>query len=255
AAEFALGAHLAGYTGHLRGERTQLLAHGVDRVLEFQDLAAHVHGDLLGQVAVGYRCRYFGDVANLVGEVARHEVHVVGQVFPRAGHPAYIGLAAELTLRTYLTGHPRHFRGERTQLIDHGVDRVLEFQNLAAHVHGDLLGQIAVRYRRRHRGDVADLARQVTGHEVHVVGQVFPHAGHTFHFSLAAELTLGAHLTGLHGDLPIERAQLIDHGVDRVLEFQDLAAHVHGDLLGQVAVGDRCRYFGDVANLVGEVGG
>ena len=33
------------------------------------------------------------------GEVAGHEVHVVGQVLPRARHSLHLGLAAELALR------------------------------------------------------------------------------------------------------------------------------------------------------------
>jgi len=36
------------------------------------------------------------------------------------------------------------------------------------------------------------------------------------------------------GDLRGERAQLLDHRVDRFLELQDLAAHVDGDLLREV---------------------
>src|SRR5256885_8760705 len=42
----------------------------------------------------------------------------------------------------------------------------------------DLLAQVAVGYRRGNLGDVADLAGQVAGHEVDVVGQVLPHPGH-----------------------------------------------------------------------------
>ena len=37
---------------------------------------------------------------------------------------------------------------------------------------------------------------------------------------LAAELALGADLAGDAGDLGRERAQLVDHGVDRVLELE-----------------------------------
>ena len=47
--------------------------------------------------------------------------------------------------------------------------------------------------------------------------------------------------------------ELIDHGVDGVLQLQDLAAHVDRDLLGEVAVGDGGGDFGDVADLAGQV--
>ena len=46
-----------------------------------------------------------------------------------------------------------------------------------------------------------------------------------------------------------ERAELIDHRVDGVLQLEDLALDVDGDLLRQVAVGDGGRHLGDVAHL------
>ena len=39
--------------------------------LELEDLALHVDGDLLGEVAVGHRGGHLGDVAHLDGQVAR----------------------------------------------------------------------------------------------------------------------------------------------------------------------------------------
>ena len=117
------------------------------------------------------------------GEVAGHEVHVVGQVLPRAGHPGHVGLAAELALGPHFPRHARYFRGKRAQLVHHGVDGVLQQQNLAAHIHRDLLRQIAVRHRGRHLGDVAHLPGEVRGHRVDVVGQVLPGAGHARHLA------------------------------------------------------------------------
>ena len=69
------------------------------RLLELQDLAAHVDRDLLRQVAVGDGGRHLGDVAHLRGQVAGHRVDVVGQVLPRAGDAGHLRLAAELALR------------------------------------------------------------------------------------------------------------------------------------------------------------
>ena len=51
AAQLALGAHLAGHAGHLGGERAELIHHRVDGVLELEDLALHLHRDLLREVA------------------------------------------------------------------------------------------------------------------------------------------------------------------------------------------------------------
>ena len=45
-------------------------------------------------------------------------------------------------------------------------------------------------------GDVADLAGQVGGHEVDVVGEILPGAGHAGHLRLAAQLAFGADLAG-----------------------------------------------------------
>ena len=85
--------------------------------------------------------------------------------------------------------------------------------------------------------------------EVDVVGEVLPGAGHAVHVGLSAELALGAHLAGHAGHLRGERAELVDHRVDGVLELEDLALDVDGDLLGEVAVGDGRGDVGDVAHL------
>ena len=113
-------------------------------VLQLQDLAPDVDGDLLGQVAVGDGGGHLGDVAHLGGEVAGHEVDGVGQVLPRAGHALDLGLPAELAFGADLAGHAGDLGGEGVELIHHRVDGVLQLQDFALHVDGDLLGQVAV---------------------------------------------------------------------------------------------------------------
>ena len=255
AAELAFGADFAGHAGHFGGERAELIDHRVDGVLQLENFALHVHGDLLRQVAVGHGRGHVGDVAHLAGQVAGHEVHAVGQVLPRAGHAFHVGLAAELAFGADFAGHAGHFRGERAELIHHRVDGVLQLENFALHVDRDLLRQVAVGHGRGHVGDVAHLAGQVAGHEVHAVGQVLPRAGDALHVGLAAELAFGADFAGHAGHFRRERAELIDHRVDGVLELENFALHVDRDLLRQVAVGDGRRHFGDVAHLAGEVAG
>ena len=93
----------------------------------------------------------FGDVAHLRRQVARHRVHVVGEVLPGARRARHVRLAAELALGADLARHARHFGGERPQLVDHRVDGLLQLQDLAAHVDRDLARQVAVRDRGRHR--------------------------------------------------------------------------------------------------------
>ena len=46
----------------------------------------------------------------------------LSQVLPGAGHALHHGLPAELALGADLAGHARDLRGERPELVDHGVD-------------------------------------------------------------------------------------------------------------------------------------
>src|SRR5581483_3281907 len=136
--------------------------------------------------------RDVGDVADLVGQVRRHRVHVVGEVLPRAGHAGHFGLATELPFGADLAGDARDLGGERSQLFHHRVHGVFQLQNLAADVDGDLLREVAVGDRDGHFGDVSHLGGQVAGHLVDVVGEVLPGAGHAGDLRLAAELPVGA---------------------------------------------------------------
>jgi hypothetical protein len=66
-------------------------------------------------------------------------------------------------------------------------------------------------------------------------------------------LPFGADLARDARHFGCERAQLVDHLVDGLLELEDLAAHVDRDLARQVAVRDRDRDLRDVAHLAGQV--
>src|SRR5205085_877974 len=143
---------------------------------QLEDLAAGVDGDLLRQVAAGDGGRDFGDVADLVGEVAGHPVHGLGQVAPRAADALDLGLAAEAAVGADLARDAGDLVGERGELVDHRVDGLLQFGDLALDVDGDLLRQVAVRDRGRHLRDVAHLRGEVGRERVDVVGEVFPHA-------------------------------------------------------------------------------
>ncbi len=234
---------------HFGGERAQLLDHGIQGVLEQQDFAAHVDRDLLRQIAAGDRGRDFGDVADLRGQIRRHEVDVVGEVLPGAGDLGHFGLTAQLAFGADLARDARHFGRERVELVDHGVDGVFQFEDFALHVHRDLARQVAARHRRRHFGDVADLRGQIARHRVDAVGQIFPGAGDAGHVGLAAEAAFGADLARHARHLAGEPVELIDHGIERFLELQDFAAHVDRDLARKVAARDGCRDLSDIADL------
>ena len=130
-AQPALDADVAGHAGHLVGERRQRDDHVVDGLDQRRDLAARVEGQLLIEVAVGDRGHDARDAAHLLGQVARHQVDVVGQVPPHARDAAHLGLAAQHALGADLARDAGHLGGERVQLIDHRVDGVLQLEDLA----------------------------------------------------------------------------------------------------------------------------
>src|SRR5205823_5463761 len=153
-------------------------------------------------------------------------VDIVGEVLPGAGDAGDLGLAAELALGADLARDAADLGGERVELIDHRVDRVLEREDLALDVDGDLAAEVAARDRGRDLGDVADLPTRRSCDLVDVVGEVLPGAGDAGDLGLAAELALGADLAGDARDFGGEAVELIDHRVDRVLELEDLALDV-----------------------------
>src|SRR5205823_4315876 len=185
----------------------------------------------------------------------RHQVHALREVLPRSGHTLHLRLAAQIPLRTDLTSHAGDFRGEGVELVDHDIDRVLQLEDLALDLDGDLLGEVALLNGSGDFGNVANLGRQVGGQLVDVIGQVLPGARGTKDVGLAAEAAFGADLAGHAGDLPGESVELIDHDVDGVLEFGDLAVHINRDLLGKIAAGYRGGDLRDVAHLTCEVAG
>src|SRR5258705_268568 len=83
-----------------------------------------------------------------------------------------VRLPAQLAFRAHFARHARHFRREGRKLVDHRVDRVLQLEDFALDVDRDLLRQVALRDGRRHGRDVTHLRGEVTGHEIHGVGQV-----------------------------------------------------------------------------------
>src|SRR5262249_61869351 len=124
----------------------QRARHVVDGFSESRDFALRVYGELLSEVAGGDGRHDFHDAAHLLGEVGRHDVDVVGEVFPRAGHAGYFGLTAEFSFGADFTRHAVDFAGESVQLIEHGVDGVLQLENFAFHVNRDFAREVALRH-------------------------------------------------------------------------------------------------------------
>src|SRR5205085_630440 len=232
AAKLAFGADLARHACHFGRERVELVDHRVDGVFQLEDFALHVDRDLARQVAAGDGRGDLGDVADLRGQIARHRIDAVGQILPRARDAGLPSLAAELAFGADLARHARHFGGKRIELVDHRVERFLQLQDFARHVHRDLFRQVALGDRGRDFGDVADLAGEIRSHRVDAVGKVLPGAGDTAHERLAAELAFGADFARDARDFAGKGVELVDHGLERFFQLQDFARDVHGDLLG-----------------------
>src|SRR5208282_3527846 len=110
------------------------------------------------ELAVGDRGHDLDDTADLGGQVARHEVDVVGQVLPDSRDALDQGLATQLAFGADLASHAGDLGGKRVQLIDHRIDGVFELEDFAFDIDRDLFRQVAAGDGRRHLGDVADLA-------------------------------------------------------------------------------------------------
>ena len=258
AAQLAVGADFLRHARHFRCERTELVHHRVDDVLDLQNFALRLHRNLLVQVAAGDRGGDLRHVAQLHGQVAGQLVDVVGEVLPRAGHAAHVGLAAQLAFGADFLRHARHFGRERAELIHHRVHGVLQLENFALDVDGDLLREVALGHRGGHFRDVAHLAGQVRGHQVDVIGEVLPRAGHALHDRLATELAFRADFARHARHFRRERAELRHHGVHDLGGAQEFAGQrpivdLERHRLREVALGDRADDARDFGGRLHEV--
>ena len=164
AAKFSFGAYLARYARHFGCERTKLIDHRVNGVFQLEDFPFHINRDLFRQIAGRDRSGDRGDVSHLAGQVAGHEINRIGQVLPRAGDAFHACLATKNSLGTHFARHTCYLRGEGAKLINHHVDRIFELKEFTFDIDSDFLRQIAVRYCRRYRRDIANLRRKIAGH-------------------------------------------------------------------------------------------
>src|ERR1700674_1575175 len=249
------GADFARHACHFASEGVELIHHRVDGVFEQKDFAADVHRDFFREVAAGDRRGDLGDIADLTGQVTGHRVDGVREILPRTSNAWDLCLAAEFTVGAHFACHARNFRRKRAQLVHHRVDGVFELEDFALHVNCDFARQIATGHSHGYFSNVSHLASKIAGHEVHVVGEILPGAGHTWHLRLPAQLAFGTDFVRHTRHLAGEPVELVHHGVDGVLKFENLAFHVHRDLARQIASGNGRCHFGDVTHLAGKVTG
>src|SRR5206468_3990099 len=105
----------------------------------------------------GHGDGHVGDVSDLRGQIAGHEIHAFGQIFPNAAHVANLRLAAELAFGADLARDAGDFGRERVQLIDHRVDGFFALQDLAMDIVVAYPTLFAAGDGDGHVGDVADL--------------------------------------------------------------------------------------------------
>ena len=118
-----------------------------------------------------------------------------------------------------------------------------------------LLGEVTGGDCGCYLSDVANLAGKVAGHEVYVVGKIFPRTTDARHLRLTAQLAFCSHFAGHARHFAGKCIELIDHRVDGVFEFENFAFHVHGDFARQIAASNGGGYLGNVAHLGGQVAG
>ena len=217
------GADFAGHAGHLAGEGVEVVHHLVDGVLQLQDLALDVHGDLLRQVAVGDGRGDAGDVAHLGRQAARHGVDVVRQPLPGAGHALDFGLAAELALGADFAGHAGDLAGEGVEL-----STILLMVSLSCRI-SPLTSTVIFCDRSPLAMAVATRAMSRTW-AVRLPAMALTLSVRPFHVPATPltsawppSLPFGADLAGHAGHLAGEGVEVVHHLVDGVLELQDLA--------------------------------
>ena len=205
--------------------------HLVDVVLQLGNLTLRLDGDRTCEVALCHGGRHLRDRTHLCREISGELVDVLSQVTPSSRDALDLSLTAELAFGADLARHARHLVREGGELVHHDVDRVLQLEDLALRIDRDLLREIALCDRGRHLRDVAHLIGEIRGHGVDVLRQPSPGPRNAFDLGLAAELALRADLARDARHLGRERAQLVDHRVDRVCQRRDLALGLHRDLL------------------------
>ena len=193
---------------------------------------------------------------DLIALAAREEESAVVRAYQRRelghDHPAD-RLQAPLAL--HHPGEPRKVRVQPVllriaprrlgEVADHLVDVVLQLRDLALRVDGDRPGEVALRHRGRH-----PRSRVPESSATRPSSSRCPRSFQTPETPSPRPGRRGGPRCRPPSRPRVTSAakdgELVDHRVDRVLQLQDLALDVDGDLLREVALRDRRRHLGDV---------
>ena len=86
----------------------------------------------LGEIAVGDGDGDIGDVTDLGGQIAGHEVDAVGEILPGAGDSGHHGLTAKLSFGADLARDTGDLSGKGIQLFHHRIDHFGGAQEFAS---------------------------------------------------------------------------------------------------------------------------
>ena len=81
-AEFSFHSHFARHCRNLSGKRSECVDHVIDRLSELGNFAFGLKEEFTVQVALCDCRNHFGNATHLIGQVGRHEIDVVGEIFP-----------------------------------------------------------------------------------------------------------------------------------------------------------------------------
>jgi len=177
-----------------------LIHHRIDRFFELKNLTTHIHGDLLGKIAVGHGDGHISDATDLSGKITGHLVDRFCQVLPYPGNAANLCLTAEFAFGADFAGHPRHFRCKYGELIDHRVDQFcgaqeLAFQCATISLQGHGLAQIALGHRADGASHFSRGPNKVINECVDGLDFISPTAAGPRHDHALLELAFLAHFT------------------------------------------------------------
>jgi len=122
----------------------------------------HVHGDLLGQVALATAVVTSAMLRTWAVKLPAISMKLSVRSFQVPATPL-TSAGRRACLRCDFTRHARHFRREGAQLIDHRVMVFFQFENFALHIDRDLLERSPVATAVVTRAMFAHLGGKVAG--------------------------------------------------------------------------------------------
>ena len=167
AAQFALGADLAGDAGHLRGEAVQLIDHRVHDLADAQELAAQrpavdLDGHRLRQIALGHRADHARHFGGRLDHVLDQLVDRAQFALPAAGGAADAAALADLAFLADDDRKPLELLGHLLFEADDLVEQLGDLAVGAGKILGQANREVAAAKgcgaRRRAAGDRENLA-------------------------------------------------------------------------------------------------